>query len=171
MWVSGGEGGRRAGCVGRVHFPLLCCFPAVGQPTEDSLISLRTPLPMDFEMVRKMTFCWPWSSPTCPPWWAWRRQSGLSSLAGDPPWEAVGGSCTNLLLINGQNIFNVHRAITTNRYVVHLYPSIGDTCPFYSQKEMVRHLFAQWHSTRLGGKLCTSSLNSYRGQSSWQYGR
>ncbi len=37
----------------------------------------------------------------------------------------------------------VHGAIATNRYVVHLNPSVGVGCPFCTEAESMFHLFVQ----------------------------
>lgn len=37
----------------------------------------------------------------------------------------------------------VHGAIATNRYVVHIDPSVGVSCPFCTEVETVFHLFVQ----------------------------
>lgn len=42
----------------------------------------------------------------------------------------------------------VHRAVATNRHVVHFNPRVGVGCPFCSETESIFHLFVQ--RTRLG---------------------
>nr|XP_040053522.1 uncharacterized protein zgc:113625 isoform X1 [Gasterosteus aculeatus aculeatus] len=134
---------------GEYLFPPLEVCPAVGQwkDEEDLLLSLNTPQLGDFEglgrkaayqvsvkvsclralagvkVSRWTEFFGRGSSPErC---WRSLYKSPVDKRTGDLQWRIV------------------HGAIATNRYLVHLNPGLGDSCPFCSRSENIHHLFVE----------------------------
>ncbi|XP_075968244.1 adhesion G-protein coupled receptor G6 [Anarhichas minor] len=138
-------------------FPPLAVCPAVGQweDEEDILLSLKTPQLGDFETLgRKAAYQ------------VSVKVSNLRSLAGVrvSRWTEFFGrgssprGCWRSLYKppadkrTGDLQWRiVHGAIATNRYLVHLDPGSGDSCPFCSQTEIIHHLFVE--CSRLMGQI------------------
>ncbi len=136
-------------------FPSLAVSPAVGvwQDEDNTLRTFRTPVLGEFESLGKKAI-----------YHASVKVLNLRSLAGVKMsrWTEVfdvGSSprgCWRSLYKapvdkrKGDLQWRiVHGAIATNRYLVHLNPGTGDSCPFCTYSETLHHLFTQ--CSRLSG--------------------